>query len=213
MSETVEWGSDRGSRLRERIGQRASAVASRAGISLALGLLALAFLVASTVMPWARIVLQFGASTPAEQADLGQLNTLLVINYHLAWTIVLGLAGAAMVARPVVRRSLLAAALGASGGLLMLLISLVKSIRRAGEFGDLGGNVTRQVDLTEGTYAAFVALALIIVALVLRLRIPPAEVQPVPSGPATADPAPPQTRPGDETPNPMGAPQITVSAG
>jgi hypothetical protein len=197
MSETMEWGNDRTSRLDRFVtGRRLSTVV----VTGALVGLGVALLCAAELLPWATrkggpisndVDLPIAAGS---EFRLAEFNTWEVFGYHLGWLALLTLAAAAVAARPAARRSLGAAALGAAGGVLVQLLGLVRSAEDGSALIPSALFETQQdlgTSLASGAYCAIAALlvvaAAIVVSLGLRLprrrqpeTMPEAEYEPAP---------------------------------
>lgn len=180
--DTVEWGSPRArgrwfDRLLAPFGRRQARVTAAAAAGLGFALM-----LAAELLPWLRL----GRITVPEDLQttrdfaLAQLNTLLVIGYHLSLAGVLALTAIAVLGRPANRRLFGAAGVGWAAGHLVLLTGIYASVRRGGEFGELvDGQSELPMSIGSGLYCAVGGLALLTVATVLVGWLPEARDTPV----------------------------------
>jgi hypothetical protein len=184
---TVEWGEpdERRSRWWDRILGRepepaAGSRAAQAGISraaLACLIVGFALAVAAQLLPWARINagelgIDVRNTIGTDRMSVGQIGTLQVAGYDLAWMFVFGAAAVLLVLPPSARRIGTAAALGLTAGQLLYVLGLAGPIKSGGDLGRVSDANSPAISYGEGLYAAIAALVLVAVAILLANRRP-----------------------------------------
>jgi hypothetical protein len=190
MSDTVEWGKDRPSRL---VGLVTGGRLARTALPGALVGLAVVLLSAAEVLPWMRLgepptgndgPVDLPGAQPGREFRLADFNTWEVFGYHLGWITVLALACAALAARPAQRRLLGATALGAAGGLVAMLVGLVQSVLDGDALVSsslFSGDAGLDLRLAPGAFCAAGALLIVAGALAAALGLrPPRRSEPTP---------------------------------
>ncbi len=212
--DTVEWGNG-GRADEERV--RSPRVALDAVLprptAAILAVLAFAALLGAVVLPWTSLQVPTsttgGAEATAQGIDIGleRLNTIGTLTYQLGWVLLLGLVGLAILGRETTRRAAIGAAFGVAGGLLMVVISMIRSFRYVVSGDGVGGTgAGPQTSMGAGAYLAFAALALAVAAVAAAAWLP------VRSRRAQPEAADPEVWPGEGEEGTAGPPvDMTVS--
>jgi hypothetical protein len=164
---TVEWGEDRPTGWLDRLLGMPDDVGRRriSGPALGCAVVAVALQLAAQLTPW-MIVTDSGPETlpTGSEVHLELVSDFALTGYYIGWLVLLALIGLALVVEASTRRLVMAAGLGWSVALLMIVIGLA---RRSISGGSLFTGLT--TDSTLGPGAFFGTTAVLVGAAALAL--------------------------------------------